>query len=118
MSNEVAVRESVEIERIQSQKEVIAELSSVEPEYQGYLDRLSEKQIKRAIGSIRAMRTGLYAVAPLICGGPGACLFFDRCPIPERDPLTGIADPGDESNYPLYRSCLLEKMFMQQKTIE
>jgi hypothetical protein len=106
------------LERIKTQDDVIAELSGFDEEYQQYLSVLSPKQIRRAKTSLSSMKNGLYAVAPLICGGPERCLFFGRCPLPDRDPLTGEVDNGPLEKYPIGRSCIVERLYMQEKTIE
>jgi hypothetical protein len=118
-SREMIQREKLQtLQKMESQEEAIQEITKLEPEYQGYLDRLSSKQRRRAQSSITAMRTGLHSIAPLVCGGPGRCLFFDRCPIPEVDPITGEVDNGPIEHYPIHRGCIMEKMYMSQKVVE
>ena len=51
------------------------------------------------------------------CKGPAACPFIQQCPIPERGPGGNII-PGPDSNYPMYRSCIYERFYMQQKVID
>ena len=116
--DEIIVAETLAIEKVKTQREVLQELSVVDEDYTQYLEGLNPRQVRRTKQAVNGLRNGLYAIAPLICAGPGKCLFFDRCPIPEIDPLTGEVDVDDMSKYPIGRGCLLEKFFMQQKVIE
>lgn len=120
MSEELEVSRAgtLTIEKVRTQEQVIGELSVVGAEYTQYLERLSPIQHKRAMTAVNHMRNGLYSIAPLVCGGPGKCIFISRCPIPEFDPETGESEMGSLKNYPVGRGCILEKFLIQQKTIE
>jgi len=118
MDELVVSPQTLAIEKVKTQEEIIEEISVVEDTYTKYLDRLSPKQKQRSIMAVNSMRNGLYAIAPLVCGGPGKCIFISRCPIPEFDEETGESEMGSLKNYPIGRGCLLEKFLIQQKTIE
>lgn len=109
---------TVGLELIPTREQAIAEIAEVEVEYETYLERLSPEKRQRIYNSVNRMRTGLHAVAPMMCLGAAKCPFIERCPIPERDPDTGKLDHGPDINYPVGRECILEKFYMQQKIIE
>lgn len=94
----------------------IADLADDEPEYKAYLNRLDPQKKERINNHVNRMTTGLHATAPIMCAGPDKCPFIAHCPIPERSE-TGI-EFGPESNYPLFRPCILEKFYMKQKVID
>lgn len=81
-----------------------------------YLSGLSEVKRQRIASSLKHVSTGLYAVAPIICGGPTKCPFIRHCPIPEI--IDGKLDYGPITDYPVNRQCIMESSFIKQKTIE
>lgn len=82
-----------------------------------YIERLSVEKRTRIANSLKHVKTGLYAVAPITCGGPHKCPFISHCPIPSISSL-GQIDLGPNSDYPINRSCILEATYIRQKTIE
>lgn len=82
-----------------------------------YVDRLSPEKRTRIQNSLRHVKTGLYAVAPITCGGPTKCPFIKHCPIPELDAQDQVQF-GPDSDYPINRPCILEASFIKQKTID
>ena len=84
---------------------------------QAYIDSLTPEKRARIAGTLRHVKTGLYAVAPIICNGPEKCPFIKHCPIPEIG-LSGKVDFGPRSDYPIARACIMESTFIKQKTIE
>ncbi len=86
-----------------------------DPEYEAYLARIPAKKKERAHRQQAQTRHGLHAIAPTTCLGPGSCTFIHHCPIPERDLATGKLNVGPNSDYPMYQSCLYERLYMQTK---
>lgn len=88
-----------------------------DPEYKKYLLKLDPKKKRRVQSSNNRMRTGLHTVAPLTCLGPNRCPFLEHCPIPERAE-DGEIIYGKMSDYPVYRSCVMERLYMEQKVVD
>lgn len=99
------------------QAEATAEMSEIDPEYQKYLDKLSPARRSRIHRQVARTRNGLYTIAPSTCLGASKCLFIEQCPIPERGP-GGEIIIGDPKDYPMYRPCVFEMLYMQQKVID
>ena len=100
----------------ESLDEILELLATETPQYQAYLDQLTPAKIGRIKQGLAHMRHGLHMVAPLTCHGPEKCLFFNSCPIPDKD-KTGRPIP-ESGIYPLYQSCVYEKSYIQQKLID
>jgi len=95
----------------------IEEITQLEPEYKTYLESIPSETRRRIVASVTKIRTGLHAVAPIMCLGPDECPFIAKCPIPTRD-KSGTLHPGPYDNYPMGKECVLEKFYMEQKVIE
>ena len=88
-----------------------------EDDYASYLSKLPEAKVEKIRNRISSYKTGVYASAPIVCYGPNKCPFIGKCPIPNLD-AEGKLDFGDDSLYPVGRECLMEKFFVEQKTID
>lgn len=99
------------------QEDAINALSFGDESYENYLDNLDPAKRTRIENSLLRRKHGMHTVAPISCAGPNKCPFFNSCPIPERDE-TGQPIIGDLSDYPLYRPCVFEMTFLQQKTVD
>lgn len=86
-------------------------------EYDSYLAKLPKAKVEKIRNRINSYKTGVYASAPIVCYGPEKCPFLGKCPIPNLD-ADGKLEVGDPSLYPVGRECLMEKFFVQQKTID
>jgi hypothetical protein len=86
-------------------------------DYGSYLSKLPEEKVEKIRNRINSYKTGVYASAPIVCYGPEKCPFIGKCPIPNLD-SEGKLELGDNSLYPLGRECLMEKFFVEQKTID
>ena len=118
MSNEdKKLPTTVGLALVPEREEMIAQISALEPAYESYLERLPPEKRQRIFNSLNRIRTGLHAVAPIMCLGPSKCPFIDRCPIPERGANQEL-QLGPDDNYPMGQECILENFFMQQKIIE
>lgn len=92
-------------------------LMQVEPEYEQFLEGLPDKKRDRIHRSLSHLRTGLHTIAPLTCLGPAKCPFIEHCPIPDRGP-NGELELGPLTDYPIYRNCVYEQLYMQQKVFD
>lgn len=99
-----------------SNNSLIKHVQGHDPEYQQYLDKLSEKKRNRIARQHNGMRHGLHAAAPLTCTGPKKCPFIEHCPIPEKRGTEIHFGPLDD--YPIHRPCVMEMLYMQQKIID
>jgi len=115
--DEKKLPETVGLALVPKREEMIADISALEPAYESYLERIPKEKRQRIFNSLNRIRTGLHAVAPIMCLGAAKCPFIERCPIPERGPNQEL-QLGADSNYPIGQECILEKFFMQQKIIE
>lgn len=83
---------------------------------------LSESDVKRLRMHIMKMRTGIQAMAPLLCPGPVKCKFRQRCPLVDKS----VKDAKGEIDYihqdlkrfPIGRQCLIERDFLEYKRRE
>ena len=67
---------------------------------------------------IMKMKTGLQAMAPLLCSGPVKCPFRYRCPIVDRDVRTPDNKDidfhkQDVSKFPVLRQCIFEREMLE-----
>jgi hypothetical protein len=99
------------------QEDAINALSYGDDNYENYLDNLDPAKRTRIENSLLRRKHGMHTVAPISCAGPTKCPFFNSCPIPERDE-SGRPLPGNDEDYPLYRPCVFEMTFLQQKTVD
>lgn len=104
-------------ELVRRQEEAINALSFGDEHYEKYIDNLSPEKRERIERSLLRRKHGMHTVAPITCTGPSACPFLNSCPIPERDD-TGRPIHGDEKDYPLYRPCVFEMTYLQQKIVD
>ena len=95
---------------------LIKSVQDQDPEYQKYLDRLSDKKRGRIARKHNNLQHGLHSAAPLTCSGPKKCPFIEHCPIPER--VNGKLDFGPLDDYPVHQPCVMEMLYMQQKIID
>ncbi|RLF67874.1 MAG: hypothetical protein DRN26_01060 [Thermoplasmata archaeon] len=77
-------------------------------------------EIRRLRMHIMKMRTGIQAMAPLICAGPVKCVFRHRCPLVDRSIRTADGKHIDFHNqnlkkFPILRQCLVERDFLDFK---
>jgi hypothetical protein len=102
-------------EKTASQIALFKELSS--NDYDSYLKNLPAEKVAQIKQRITSYKTGVYASAPIVCYGPKRCPFIGKCPIPtvKED---GELDLGEDKFYPLGRECLMEKYFVEQKTLD
>lgn len=98
------------------QEAIVTILEDDIDDLKAYFSKLSPEKRIRIQNSLKHVKTGLYAVAPITCGGPNKCPFFSHCPIPDRSGLEVIIGPLED--YPIGRSCVLESMYIKQKTID
>ena len=97
-----------------AQVQFLEELTSDDPDYQAFLNRLNPEKKQRIQRHVRNLKNGLYAVAPLMCNGPTKCLFIQHCPIPTRN-AQGLVY-GTLDQYPMYQQCIMERTYMRQRT--
>jgi hypothetical protein len=95
----------------------LSTLNEMDPDYEIFYEKLSAKKKERIHRSMSHLRSGLHTVAPLTCLGPSKCPFIEHCPIPERN-ADGTLELGPPSEYPMYRSCVFELFYMQQKVLQ
>lgn len=88
-----------------------------EDDYSSYLEKLPPEKVEKIKNRISSYKTGVYASAPIVCYGPDKCPFIGKCPIPSIT-ANGKLEVGDNSLYPIGRECLMEKFFVEQKTID
>ena len=74
----------------------------------------TESEVRRIRMHVMKMKTGIQAMAPLLCAGPVKCPFRYRCPIVDRDIRTmGGRDidfsKQDVKKFPLLRQCIFER---------
>lgn len=92
-------------------------IGEVDAEYTKYLESLSQKKQNRIRSSLANYRHGMHAIAPLTCKGPDKCPFLAFCPIPEKR-IDGTLALGKTEDYPVHRSCVLERLYMEQKIVD
>jgi len=85
--------------------------------YDKYLAKLAPEKLAKINRKINSYKTGVYASAPIMCYGPKKCPFINKCPIPDTNE-NGELILGPESNYPMGKECLMEKYFVEHKTIQ
>jgi hypothetical protein len=86
----------------------------------------SESEVRRIRMHVMKMKTGIQAMAPILCSGPVKCPFRYRCPIVDRNIRTPDGKDIDFHNqdikkFPLLRQCLWEKElldFQRRRYIE
>lgn len=106
-----------QINKIETKEEAIARLTEIDTDYDSYIKKLPAKTKERVFNSLNATKNTLHSVAPIVCGGPERCPFYDKCPIPEREQNGQIRETSAEM-FPIGKECILEKFYMQQKTIQ
>src|SRR6056300_589545 len=106
-----------QINKIETKEEAIARLTEIDTDYDSYIKKLPAKTKERVFASLNATKNTLHSVAPIVCGGPERCPFYDKCPIPERE-QNGEIKPTSAQMFPIGKECILEKFYMQQKTIQ
>ena len=79
----------------------------------------SLSEIRRIRLHVMKMRTGVQAMAPILCPGPQRCLFSQRCPIVDRSKLTSDNEIDfqnqDMKKFPLMKQCIFERDFINFK---
>lgn len=69
----------------------------------------TESEVRRIRMHVMKMKTGIQAMAPLLCSGPVKCPFNKRCPLVDRTKLTpnGTIDFHNQNikKFPLLRQC-------------
>lgn len=121
--------ELILVEEASTKQQLMKSLSSVGGGYENYLQSLGEKKLERIRNHTARRRHGLHAVAPMVCMGPEKCLFIEHCPIPPTTEFGApvyqegsngerVQDYGDLDDYPMGRPCVMEALYMQQKTID
>lgn len=80
-------------------------------------------EVKRMQMHMIKMKTGVQAMAPLLCSGPVRCPFRYRCPIIDRSILTVDGDDidfrkQDIKKFPLLRQCCFEREYFDSKRLE
>lgn len=93
-----------------------AGMAEIESSYQRYMEGLDPQLMHRIQSQQSALQNGMYVSAPLMCAGPEKCRIISHCPIPETD-QDGKVSYGAASNYPIGRQCIVERLFMQSKTV-
>lgn len=81
-----------------------------------YVSRLTPEKQKKIARVSKHIQNGLYALAPMTCHGPEKCCFINHCPIPEV--VNGELEYGPREDYPIARPCILENIYIKQKTRE
>jgi hypothetical protein len=74
----------------------------------------TEPEVRRIRMHVMKMKTGIQAMAPLLCAGPVKCPFRYRCPIVDRGLRTTNGKDIDFHNqdvkkFPLLRQCIFER---------
>ena len=110
-------KQKFEINTVESKEDAIKRLAEIDTNYDAYLNRLPDKIKTRVYNSLNSTRNTLHSVAPVVCGGPKRCPFYEKCPIPEREQNGEMKETSAEM-FPIGKECILEKFFMQQKTIQ
>lgn len=105
------------INKVISREEAVKELAVVDTDYDAYINKLPQKVKERVYNSLNATKNTLHSIAPIVCGGPRRCPFIDKCPVPDRGQNGEILET-DAEMFPIGKECILEKFFMQQKTIQ
>jgi hypothetical protein len=88
---------------------------STDERYEKYLSRIPAYKLTNIKNKVSTQ--GVYTISPIICQGPDKCPFFSRCPIPEVDD-NGKLNKLTLDMYPVNQACIVEKYFVEQKTIE
>lgn len=85
----------------------------------------TESEVRRIRMHVMKLKTGVQAMAPVLCAGPVKCPFRYRCPIVDRN----IKEPNgkidfhnqDIRKFPLLRQCIFERElldFQRRRYIE
>jgi len=79
----------------------------------------SLEEVRRMRMHVMKMRTGVQAMAPILCVGSVKCVFRHRCPIVDRNIRTpdGEIDFRNQNvkSFPILRQCPLERDFLDFK---
>jgi hypothetical protein len=85
----------------------------------------TEAEVRRIRMHVMKMKTGIQAMAPLLCAGPVKCPFNKRCPLVDRSiraPDGGINFANQNlKKFPLLRQCIFERElldFQRRRYIE
>jgi hypothetical protein len=92
------------------------EMLTEQDELSNYFDNLPDAKKQKINQTMARMRTGLYAVAPIICAGPERCPFIQHCPIPDK--VNGKLHLGDINMYPRGLPCIMEAGYMKNKILD
>jgi len=73
----------------------------------------TEQEVKRMRMHVMKLKTGIQAMAPVLCSGPVKCPFSYRCPIVDKSIRTpaGEIDFHNQNmkKFPIFRQCLFER---------
>ena len=80
----------------------------------------NESEVRRIRMHVMKMKTGIQAMAPILCSGPVKCPFRYRCPIVDRSITTPDGQDidfrkQDIKKFPLLRMCIFESEFLDFK---
>ena len=87
--------------------------SMQDDEYDVYLKKIDPEKFEKIR---KRMRSNIYSISPLTCQGPDKCPFLSKCPIPDYDADANIIK-GNKKDYPVGKSCIVEKFFIEQKIV-
>lgn len=84
---------------------------------------LTASQVLLARNHLLHMKTGLSAMAPMLCAGPVRCVFRYRCPLIDRTRLTPDGRDIDFTvqnirSFPIMKQCLVEREYINIKRQE
>ena len=106
-----------EINTVETKEEAIQKLTEIDTDYDAYIKKLPDTVRTRVFNSLNSTKNTLHSIAPIVCGGPKRCPFYEKCPVPERDQNGELKETSAEM-FPIGKECILEKFYMQQKTIQ
>lgn len=80
----------------------------------------SETEVKRMRMHVMKMKTGIQAMAPLLCMGPVKCPFRLRCPLVDKSILipgtTNVNLAGQNiRSFPIMRQCIFEREYLEHQ---
>jgi len=85
-----------------------------DPQYEAWYNRLPSVKQEQTAAQLDRLKIGVHTLAPMTCPGAKSCKFIDHCPIPGRN-AEGALELGPDANYPIGRSCVLERLYVQER---
>ena len=82
---------------------------------------LNTAEMRRFRMQVMKMRTGIQAMVPILCPGPGKCPFRNRCPFVDKTNCLAngnIDFEHQKAKFPLARQCPIERDFIVYKQMD